>query len=397
MPIEVGVFFGGQSVEHEVSIISGLQALHALDKTVYHAQPVYLTKEGDFVTGDALLTVSNYRDLPALIRRCKPVYLRRQGGGTLPRAALCQAGRKRPLCVLDAALPVLHGTLGEDGTLQGLFELLGLPYAGCDVLASAVGMDKAVCKQLLAAAGLPVLPAIQFNAREWADRQTVSSDTLPTGNPDVLTEAIEQEIGYPCMVKPAGLGSSVGISMAHDRAALVDGVALATEFCEKILVERAVTALTEINCAVLGDRDNLRASVCEQPLSAADILSYADKYDSKLTGLKRRLPAPISAEKTAEIQTLAMDAFRCIGASGTARIDFLMDNSDNDKVYINEINTIPGSLSFYLWEADGLPFADLLDTLLTMAFARAREKARLCRSIDSNLLRGGVFGAKGKS
>lgn len=401
MKTNLAVFFGCASVEHEVSIISAVQAMEAMDREKYTVIPIYVGKDGDMFTGEGLFKMQNYKDLPALLKTCQRVHVVRENGQAVMKEVNPGFFKKKPPVTLDVAFPVVHGTNCEDGTLQGYFEMLDLPYAGCDVLSSAVGMDKAVFKHVLAAHGLPVLPCVTFTARRWTE------DKAP------ILEKIEQAIGYPCIVKPVNLGSSVGISKADDPARLEEAVSLASSFAGDILVERAVGSLREINCSVLGDRDDCKASVCEEPVMSDEILSYQDKYMSGgskgdktggagskgMSSLKRRLPAEIPEEKAAEIQELAKDAFRAIGGAGVARIDFLMDTADNDRVYVNEINTIPGSLAFYLWEAAGLPYKDLIDRLVELAFKRARHRANLMFTIETNLLSqaGTLGGSKGKS
>lgn len=399
MKTNLAVFFGCSSVEHEVSIISAVQAMESMDREKYSVIPIYVTKDGDMYTGQQLCTMKNYKDLPGLLRSCTRVTIARERGSVVMRETEASFFKRKPLAVLDFAFPVVHGTNCEDGTLQGYFELLGLPYAGCGVLASAVGMDKAVFKHVLAAHGLPVLPCVTFTARRW------SEDKAP------ILEKIQKAIGFPCIVKPVNLGSSVGISKAEDAARLEEAVSLAASFAKDILVEKAVGSLREINCSVLGDADDCQASVCEEPVMSDEILSYQDKYLSGgskadktsgskgMSSLKRRLPADISPEKTAEIQEYAKEAFQAIDGAGVARIDFLMDTADNDRVYINEINTIPGSLAFYLWEATGLPYRQLIDRLVELGFKRARSRANLMFTIETNLLSqaGDLGGSKGKA
>ena len=400
MKTNLAVFFGCSSVEHEVSIISAVQAMEAMDREKYNVVPIYVGKDGDMFTGEKLFRMQNYKDLPGLLKDCARVHVVRENGRAVMKEANPGRFKKKPPVALDVAFPVVHGTNCEDGTLQGYFEMLGLPYAGCDVLSSALGMDKAAFKHVLAAHGLPVLPCVSFTARRWAE------DKAP------ILEKIEKAIGYPCIVKPVNLGSSVGISKADDAERLEEAVSLAASFAGDILVERAVGSLREINCAVLGDRDGCEASVCEEPVMSDEILSYQDKYLSGgakgdktgggskgMSSLKRRMPAEISEEKAEEIREYAKEAFMAIGGAGVARIDFLMDTADGDKVFVNEINTIPGSLAFYLWEAAGLPYKDMIDRLVELAFKRARNRANLLFTIETNLLSnaGELGGSKGKA
>lgn len=391
MKTRVAVLFGGRSVEHEVSIISGLQALGALDKEKYDAFPVYIAKDNAWYTGDCLRQVTAFRDMDSLLKEAVRV-LPLSAGGTveLMRTPAKKFG-SNTVAVFDVAVPVVHGTNVEDGTLMGLLEMLNVPYACCDVTASALGMDKFAMKAVLRQAGVPVLDAVQYSGREYA----VDSDR-------VLNE-IEEKIGYPAIIKPVNLGSSVGISKAKDRAELVDALDLAVSFSPRVLVERAVENLREINCAVLGDAEQARASACEEPLNAEDILTFGDKYlsgGSKKTGvsqgmtdLKRRCPAELPDGMTERVQELAVQTFQQLGCMGVSRIDFLNDKQTGE-LWVNEINTIPGSLAFYLWQEVGLSFGELMEELVRLAFKRQRERQQLTFTYESNIL-AGFGGAKG--
>jgi D-alanine-D-alanine ligase len=378
MKMQVAVFFGGRSVEHEVSVITGMQVVAALDKGRYNALPVYLAKDGSMYTGPGFETLKNYQDIPALLENGRQVCLTRSGG----RVALQSVSKKLfggdKTVYIDVALPAVHGTFGEDGCLQGLFEMAGLPYIGCDVLSSALCMDKPVSKALLRSAGLPVLDDLILDAEKY------------NKSPEVVLNALETHYPYPVIVKPANLGSSVGINRADNRDRLQAALELAFTFSHRVLIETALIHMREINCAVLGDTSGARASVCEEPVMTENYLSYRDKYQSggKQGGMsdqKRIVPAEIPEEKTAEIQKMAVKAFQYLGCSGVARIDFLWDTLQNT-LYLNELNTVPGSLAFYLWEKTGLPFDKLLDELIELAFTRHRRRSRLTYSYDVNIL-----------
>ncbi len=394
MKTRVAVLFGGHSVEHEVSIISGLQALGALDKDKYEAFPLYITKDNQFYVGDNLREVKAFRNMTAcLAAATRVIPVPADGCVELVRYPMKRFGNN-VVAAFDVAIPVVHGTNVEDGTLMGYLEMLGVPYASCDVTSSALGMDKYAMKAMLVQAGIPVLPARVIAGRDYAlDGETVM-------------DAIEADIGYPVIVKPVNLGSSVGISKANDRAALVDAMDLAVSFADRVLVERAVPHLREINCAVLGDAEQARASACEEPLNAADILSFSDKYlqgGSKKTGesggmsdLKRRCPAELPDGMTERVQELAVATFKALGCLGVARIDFLNDK-ESGELWVNEINTIPGSLSFYLWQEVGVSFAELMEELIALAFKRQRRREALTFTYESNILEGfgGSKGSKG--
>lgn len=389
MKTKIGVFFGGRSVEHEISVISALQAIEALDKSRYEAVPVYITKQGIWYTGLALLDSDNYRDMAALVRRSTEIFMPPEFGNHRLYRKKRNLLRSNVVAELDIALPVLHGTNGEDGTVQGLLELTGIPYAGCGVLASAVGMDKIAMKMMLRESGIPVIDYVWFTDKQWSvDR-------------DALVSEIEKKIGYPAIVKPSNLGSSVGISRATDRETLLRAVGTAQQYSPRILVEKMIDPMREINCSVLGSADDHRASVCEEPLRSGEILSYADKYmsDGKnskgMRSTKRRIPADLPQGTADKIRRLAADTFRVLSCDGVARIDFILDEQA-DKVYVNEINTIPGSLSFYLWEATGVPFAELMNTLVNQALKRAREKEQKTVSYDQNIFSMGVGGKGSK-
>jgi len=391
MKIKVGVFFGGKSVEHEISIISAVQAMLAMDTEKYEVVPLYITKDNRIYTGEILKTIEEYKDIPTLLKKCKQVILQNIDKKlTLLEYPLKKFG-KNEINTIDVAFPIVHGTNVEDGTLQGYFNMLNIPYCGCDVLASAVGMDKFFQKAVLKEAGLPVLTAKSFDMKAYNRREK-----------EILSE-IEAEIEYPMIVKPVNLGSSVGIRKVHNREELVDAIDYGFEFSLHVIVEHAVSNLREINCSVLGDYEKSRASECEEPVNADEILSYQDKYlngdknaSKGMSSTKRKLPADISKELKEKVQDLAVKAFSALKLSGVVRIDFLMDN-ETKEVWINEVNTIPGSLAFYLWEASGLKFKDLLDEMINLALKRNREQESVSYSFDTNVLSGiKLGGAKGK-
>lgn len=392
MKTNIAVIYGCRSVEHEVSIISAVQAMRSIDRNKYDVIPIYVSKKGEMYTGDMLFDIEVYSELDKLFESASRICLLREGGNVVARSLDNTFFKKKKDIRIDVAFPIVHGTNCEDGTVAGLLEYLDLPYVGCDILSAAVGMDKVVFKNVLASKGLPVLDCVSFRAREYAqDKERVLGE-------------IKNEIGFPLIIKPVNLGSSVGISKVNNEDELEQAIALAVSFSEKVLAERAITNLREINCSVLGDPDECVASVCEEPFMHDEILSYEDKYmsgGSKKSGgskgmasLSRKIPADISEEKADEIKRLACDIFRATGSSGVVRIDFMLDTA-TDKVYANEINTIPGSLAFYLWEASGLSYTDMIDRLVEIAFRRQRTRENLTFTIDTNILSGVSFGTKG--
>ena len=391
MKTTVAVFFGGRSVEHEVSIISGIQAYAALDRAKYDVLPVYISKDNVFYTGEHMGDIDSYKNMKACLEKAVRVLLVPDGGRVqLVRYPMKKFGNNI-LGAFDVAMPVVHGTNVEDGTLMGMLEMLGVPYTGCDLTSSAVGMDKYLMKAALKQAGVPVLDAITLNARDYML------------DPAAGCGRVEEAFPYPVIVKPVNLGSSVGISYAGDRAALETAMDNAFGFASRVLVEPAVQNLREINCAVLGDADEASASVCEEPVSSHEILDFSDKYlnnadstkSAGMSSLKRRLPAELPEGMTERVQELAVQTFRALGCGGVARIDFL-NNRETGELWVNEINTIPGSLAFYLWEAAGLSFAAMLDKMIELAFKRKRERDALTFTYETNILDGvSLGGAKG--
>lgn len=382
--INVGVIFGGRSVEHEVSIISGQQAMAALDQEKYHAVPIYIAKDGQWYSGDALRDVAAFREMKKLLAAAIPVELSVNFG----RKELVERSGsrlKKPWRQqIDVALPAGHGTGVEDGCLQGLLEMAGIPYAGPGVLSSAVGMDKIMMKAVLRENGLPVVDYLAYGSWQWQ------------GDSERLLAEIKQKLGLPLVVKPGNLGSSIGISRVADERALADAIELAFSFSSRLIVEKAVQPLREINCAVLGAPGETMPSVCEEPMAAADILSFADKYLNSSTkgmsGSKRRILEADDA-LALRLQALAQQAFAALDCRGVCRIDFLI-NEASGEVFVNELNTIPGSLAFYLFEPAGLAFDALLERLIQIALERQRQQERLITVYTSNILAQGGF--KGK-
>ena len=382
--------FGGKSVEHEISVISALQAAEHLDKEKYNVIPIYISKQGKMYTGEEIGSIEAYKNIDTLLKNSRQIILTNEDGKVVMAdyPVKFRFGKKANT-VIDVALPIVHGTNVEDGTLQGYLKTLGVPFAGCDVLASAVGMDKHIMKLVFREAGIPVLDSKCFLKTQFI------------ANEDEVISAIEDTFGYPVIVKPVNLGSSVGISKAKDRAELTESLDLAFQFAPTVLVERAITNLREINCAVLGDIYEAEASECEEPLNATDILSYEDKYmaggkqsggSKGMASLARKIPADISDEQRTLIRNMAVKAFQAIGGNGVARIDFMIDTTDNT-VYLNEINTIPGSLAFYLWKPLGISYTELLDRMIKLALKRSREEAEIVYSFDTNVLANCSFGS----
>jgi D-alanine-D-alanine ligase len=359
--IRVGVIFGGRSVEHEVSLVSAASVIGALDKEKYDILPIGITPEGRWLSSAEALALLKEKgkidDLPEHILVPDP-----RKRGLVP---LRNSSAEVPPHPIDVIFPVLHGTYGEDGTIQGLFELAEIPYVGSGVLGSALGMDKVVQKQLLRQAGIPVTPDIWFYLEEFLKAQRK------------LIASIERKLGYPCFVKPANLGSSVGISKAHDRKELVGAIRHAGEYDLKVLVEKGIERAREIECSVLGNDDPI-ASVPGEVIPSNEFYDYDAKYvDGKSTSV---IPAKLPRSVARKVQQYAVDSFKVLNCSGMARVDFLVTRGRN-RIYVNELNTIPGftSISMYpkLWQASGLSYPELLDRLIQLAFERHRGKVNL--------------------
>lgn len=386
MKTKVAMIFGGKSVEHEVSVISGIQALLSMDTEKYDVVPVYMTKNNEMYIGEDIGKIESYKDIDGLLKKSERVIMVNEGERvSLVSYPFKMFGKKTKIDI-DIAFPVVHGTNVEDGSLQGYLKTMGIPFVGCDVTASAIGMDKYIMKAVLRESEVPVLDAKLFTLSDYADV-------------DGIIEKVESTLGYPVIVKPVNLGSSVGISVAKSRVELVNSIDDAFRYATKVLIEHAITNLREINCAVLGDENEAVASECEEPLHTKDILSYEDKYVSNAKGsgskgmasVARKIPAELSAEKREEIRDLAVKSFKALGCNGVSRIDFMIDE-DNGKLYFNEINTIPGSLAFYLWEPIGVPYKELLDRMIQLSLKRVRAEENLTFTFDTNILNSASFG-----
>ncbi|MFN2452170.1 MAG: D-alanine--D-alanine ligase family protein [Candidatus Dormibacteria bacterium] len=413
--LRVGVVFGGRSVEHEVSVITAQQAMAALPADRFESVPIYIAKDGRWFTGEVLRDLDAFADPARVLAEAEPVQLSTDPAARgLLRLAPAQRrtglfGRGTPTLgaieLLDCVLPLVHGSHGEDGTLQGLCELADIAYAGCDVAASAVCMDKALTKTLLRAGDLPVLDDLTLDRGLWLE------------NPPRVAALVEQRFPYPVFVKPMTLGSSIGVAQAAGRGALVSALEVAFSYDHRVLVEPAQTDIIEVNCAVLGTAADARVSVCEQPVSAG-LLRYEDKYGTGgktgaspagakstrtaaskggATGMdsaRRLIPAPIPDEVTGAIQEAARRAFTVLGCAGVSRVDFLV-RPEQGWFMVNEVNTVPGSLAYYLFEPAGLSFPELVAELVDLGMQRHAVKLRSTYSIDSWLLRGtGATGSK---
>lgn len=387
------VAFGGTSPEHEVSVLTAMQVLAALQESSYTLIPLYISKAGKWFTGEVLKNLENYKDLNLLEQQATPCTFAKNEAGFTQLQETSKSGffSKPKAWPVYAVVSAFHGSEGENGAFQGVCEMFNIPYTGSGVLASSVGMDKVKAKQLCEANNIPVTPSLDFYESDWEQYQAT-----------ILSEA--DRLGYPLVVKPSSLGSSIGVKKVENEAALIEAVEMAFRYDAHLLVEVAIHPLMEINCSVLGTAEQCRASVCERPLGSSETLSFEDKYQSGgqaekgMASADRIIPADISPELAETIRSLATHVFKTFDASGVARLDFLV-NAETQDVYFNEINSIPGSLSFYLWEKSNLSFTNLLHELIDIAIKKHQAKNGRVRSYPTNLLSEkaakGIKGLKG--
>ncbi len=400
MSIKVGVVFGGETVEHEVSIISAVQAMNKLNLEKYDIIPIYITKDREWYTGDMLKDIEIYKDMSLIKKYGKNVVLYYKDGNYVLQN---KNFPKTVVSDVDIIFPIVHGTNGEDGTLQGYLQMIGIPYVGSNVYSSVVGQDKVYMKDIWAEAGLSMTKYVWFYDVDYKkDSDKIVKDV--------------SKLKYPVIVKPATTGSSVGISVVEKEEKLIEAIDDAIQYDRKILVEEVVENLQEVNIAVMGNYEHQKVSEIEEVISTNKFLTYADKYISggkgKLKGKQqrinskgmasanRKLPADLPEKLHKEVEEMAIKAFKVLGSSGNSRIDFLIDSKKN-KVYINEINSIPGSLAFYLWEEKGINYTSLLEDMINIGIKDYKKRLSKTSSFESNILKnftanGGLKGAKGK-
>ncbi len=393
MKIKIGVIYGGETVEHEVSIISALQAIQNLNKDKYEVVPIYISKSRIWYTGHMLLDMDFYKDFSntekfatkvVLCKKDNKFYLQKTNGIL-----------RKDITDLDIILPVVHGNNVEDGTLAGYLDTIGIPYVGSHVLGAALGQDKVLMKQVMSSSNIPIVDYTWFYDTEYLE------------NSDKILKDIKK-LEYPVVVKPATLGSSVGITFVKSEKDINEAIETAISYDNKIVVEKAVENLVEVNASVLGNYEYQKVSPLEEVMGLDEILSFTDKYlsNSKTKGsskgmaqTSRIVPARISKELTKDIQETSKKVFRLLNLSGVCRIDYLIDKKSN-KFYVNEPNTIPGSLSFYLWKECGMSYTELLEEMIQIAIKDYKNKNKKTRSFESNILEGfngskGVKGLKG--
>ena len=397
MKIRVGVLYGGKATEHEVSIITAVQAMGFLNKDKYEVIPMYLTKENEMYTGEPLKEMDVYRDSDLLKRYCTNVVCYSRNGAL---ALQKKSGiLKKIIKEVDIVIPCVHGYNMEDGNIQGLLETYGIPYTGSDIYGCVLGQDKVFQKQVLEAEKIPVTKYTWFYENEYYEDEQ-----------KILKEV--KKIGYPVIVKPARQGSSIGIEIAKDEEGLKEAIIEAIKYDDKILIEEVIQNMSELNCSVLGSSSYMQTSVIERVMGNDEILSFTDKYigsgakkgsKTKMHGASkgmvsadRIIPADIPEKLSKEIQEVSKKTFRALGASGVVRIDYLYDKKSK-KYYVNELNTIPGCLSFYLWTPLNKEYDELLDDMISVAVKRFKNKFKKTTTFESNILStfDGTKGAKG--
>ena len=392
MKKQVGVIFGSRSCEREVSIISAVQLMRHADQEKYDIIPVYIDESGNWYTGDALKDIGSFKPFNPDKKGITKVFpdLSSGSGALLTHArgtGLFSKDRIEIAARIDVYIIVMHGLHGEDGTIQGLLELANVPYTSTGVAGSALGMDKIMMKQFFRGADLPVLPGIGVTRTRYLSE------------PKSVFEEVEKELGYPVFVKPANLGSSIGVSRADDRESLEDSLELALEYDRRVLIEAGLDKPIELNCSVLGYDEEIEASPIEMPINQDEFLDFKDKYlasggSKGMASLHRVLPAPIEDELRDEIQEMSRKIFRMLDCKGVVRIDYMFDKNAG-KLYITEINTIPGSLAFYLWENAGVAYTRLIDRMVGYAEKAHGDKNRANYAYTSDILKGVSFGTKG--
>jgi len=416
----VGLFFGGRSAEHEVSVISALQAYKHLDLSKYEVIPIYISKQGEFFTNPKFLEIKSYKDVNALLFSSAQIVIGRKNG----KPGFLHHGMFKKFTELDLAFPILHGATGEDGSLQGMFEVYQLPYVGLGVTGSALAMDKTSSKVLFKSLGYEVANYVEVKRLDWwkdqkkcisviLERLAIGSLGKNTKNKTDSIASLQNDkkrhamhiaslqndkitnFKHPLFVKPATGGSSIGAGRASTEDELQFAIEVASIYSEKIMIEEAFESCIEVNCAALG-YEEIKASVCEMPIPTKDLLSFSDKYQrggkgSKGAGgmesLTREIPAPISKDLTQQIQDATIKIFKAMDGCGVARIDFFVDQKKN-KFWVNEVNSPPGSLAFYLWEktGDGLKYTQLLDELIAQGIKRAENAKKTQYIFESGLL-----------
>lgn len=395
MKIKLGVIFGGETVEHEVSIISAVQAMSFIDREKYEVVPIYISKDRIWYTGKMLEDIDVYKDFNSLKRFAKIVALVKTKEGFFLQNT--NGLFKRNIAEIDVAFPIVHGKGVEDGSIAGYLDMVGIPYVGPNILGAALGQDKVVQKQIMEASNINIPKYTWFFDTDYFNNRE-----------EILTDI--KKIGYPVIVKPANLGSSVGISVARKETDIEKTIMEAIKYDNKVVVEKVIPNLLEVNCSVLGNYEQMTTSAIAEMLTDNDFLTYEDKYvgngkskgkgiksqNGKMSNSRMNIPANLDSEVEEKVRDLAMKTFKSLNLSGVARVDFLIDK-ETKEVYVNEPNTIPGSLSFYMWEPTGKEYKNLLDEMITIAIKGYKNNRKKTSSFDINILSNfnGLKGLKG--
>ena len=392
MKKKLGVLFGSRSCEREVAIISAVQMMRHADPEKYEVIPVYIDEHGGWYTGEKLKEIQSYQPFHPEQAGITKVFLdMTSGSGALlameKGKGLFGKEELKAVARVDVFVIVMHGMNGEDGTLQGMLELANVPYSSCGVGASALGIDKILQKQFFRGGNLPVLSS------EWYTRSAFDRE------PDTVMDEIEQKLGFPVYTKPANLGSSIGVSRAENREELREALELAFEYDRRVLVEKGLNKPVELNCSVIGYDEDVEASPIEMPISGEKFLDFHEKYLAQggskgMASLHRVVPAPIEDSLRERLQDMSKAIFRMMDCKGVVRIDYMFDR-DSGEVYITEINTIPGSLAFYLWENAGMPYRRLIDRMVELAELAHEDRNQANYAYTSDILQGASFGTKG--
>lgn len=404
MKIKVGVIFGGESAEHEVSIISAIQAMNKMNEEKYEIIPIYITKDRQWYTGEMLKDIDSYQDLDLIKKYATNVVLIEKNNRFILEKK--HGVFKKEIATVDIVFPIVHGTNVEDGVLQGYLQTIGIPYVGPNSYAAAVGQDKVFMKAIFEKEELPMTKYVWFYDAEYKNDKE-----------EILKRIAK--LKYPLIVKPATTGSSIGIAVAENEEKLLEAIDDAINYDTKILVEELVENLKEVNISVLGNYEHQKVSVIEEVISNNKLLTYEDKYvgggktkgklgvksvpackgSKGMLSASRKIPAELSDKLKEEVETLAKGAFKALGSAGCCRIDFLIDSKKN-KVYINEINSIPGSLAFYLWEPIDKDYTELLDDMINIGVKEYKRRSSKTYTFDTNILQGfannSLKGGKGK-
>lgn len=386
--LNVGVLIGGRSVEHSVAVITAMQMIENMDREKYNIIPIYINNEGKWLIGEGLDKFETYK--AGKFENTREVFFNPSFKDrtlySLKDVEVSKgmfSGKEKiktleEISKIDVMVLGLHGTNAEDGSIQGFLDTLGIAYTGSDIMASAVGMDKVIMKDLYKANDIPVVNYVWFYRDSYKNNYDEVMNKIST-------------LRYPLIVKPSNLGSSIGINKATNEEKLIEAINIAIEYDEKIIVEEAIENLREINCAVIGRNDEIIASILEEPIGWKDIQSFENKY-SKSSGTTRRIPADVPKDIEEEIKRLSKKSFEVLNCQGTARVDILLE--DNEKIYVNEINTLPGSTSYHLWDKTNINFKELMDKLIEIALKDREEKDKNMVTFDSDIYDKTSYGTK---